>query len=202
MPVTLEHVCEPEKHRLWRELVGRFHYPGFKIAFGASMRFLITDRIGRHLGCLQYSSPAWRMKVRDEWIGWSDDVRRINLQRIVNQSRFLILPWVQVPNLGSHVLAKSLKQLPDLWRRQFGLSPLLVETLVDASRYPGTCYRAANWIYVGETSGRGRMDRAHKRHGAEVKRLFVYPLVRDVVNRLMRIDAMDSVTDSRREQGQ
>ena len=201
MPVTLEHVCAPQKHRRWRELVDRFHYLGFKTAFGASMRFLITDRSGRNLGCLQYSSPAWRMKVRDEWIGWSDDVRRINLQRIVSQSRFLILPWVQVPNLGSHVLAKSVKQLPALWRRQFGVSPLLVETLVDASRYPGTCYRAANWIYIGETSGRGRMDRAHKRHGAEVKRLFLYPLVRNVGERLMRVDAPISAADSRREQG-
>lgn len=202
MPVTLEHVCSPDRHRLWRELVGRFHYLGFKIAFGASMRFLITDRTGRNLGCLQYSSPAWRMKVRDEWIGWSDDVRRINLQRIVSQSRFLILPRVQVPNLGSHVLAKSVKQLPALWRRQFGVSPLLVETLVDASRFTGTCYRAANWIYIGETSGRGRMDREHRRHGAEVKRLFVYPLVRDVGERLMRVDAPISAADSRREQGQ
>jgi len=201
MPVTLEHVCEPQKHRLWRELVDRFHYLGFKTAFGASMRFLITDRSGRNLGCLQYSSPAWRMKVRDEWIGWSDDVRRINLQRIVSQSRFLILPWVQVPNLGSHVLAKSVKQLPEPWLRQFGVSPLLAETLVDVSRYSGTCYRAANWIDIGETSGRGRMDREHKRHGAEVKRLFVYPLVRDAGARLMRVDAPIPATDSRREQG-
>lgn len=202
MPVTIEHVCAPEKHRLWRELVGRFHYLGFKVAFGASMRFLVSDRSGRNLGCLQYSSPAWRMRVRDEWIGWSDDVRRINLQRIVNQSRFLILPWVQVPNLASHVLAKSVKQLPALWRRQFGVSPLLAETLVDVSRYPGTCYRAANWIYVGETSGRGRMDREHKRHGAEVKRLFVYPLVGDVGERLRRVDAPICAADSRGEQGQ
>jgi hypothetical protein len=140
------------------------------------------------------------MKVRDEWIGWSDDVRRINLQRIVNQSRFLILPWVQVSNLASHVLAKSVKQLPDLWQRQFGVSPLLAETLVDTSRYPGTCYRAANWIHVGETSGRGRMDREHKRHGAQVKRLFVYPLVRDGRERLMRVDAPVCAADSRREQ--
>jgi hypothetical protein len=196
LPVTLEQVRRPDRHRLWRELVGRFHYLGFKTAFGASMRFLITDRSGRNLGCLQYSSPAWRMKVRDEWIGWSDDVRRANLQRIVGQSRFLILPWVRVPNLSSHVLAKSVRQLPEIWRSQFGVTPLLVETLVDASRYRGTCYRAANWIYVGETTGRGRMDREHKRHGAEVKRLFVYPLVSDVKTRLMCVDAPACAGDS------
>jgi hypothetical protein len=157
------------------------------------MRFLVTDRVGRYLGCLQYSSPAWRIKARDEWIGWSDDVRRINLQRIVNQSRFLILPWVQVQNLGSHVLAKSVRQLPELWRRQFGVSPLLAETLVDISRYAGTCYRAANWICVGETSGRGRMDVEHLRHGAAVKRLFLYPLVKDARRRLL-----DAETDAQR----
>ena len=183
-PVSIEQVCSPERHQLWRELVGRFHYLGYRTAFGASMRFLILDRVGRYLGCLQYSSPAWRMRGRDEWIGWSDEVRRSNLQRVVNQSRFLILPFVEVPNLGSHVLAKSVRQLPDLWRRQFGVSPLLVETLVDASRFLGTCYRAANWIYAGETSGRGRMDTSHERHGAAVKSLFLYPLVRNARERL------------------
>ena len=183
-PVTLEPVRSPERHQLWRDLVGRFHYLGYRPAFGASMRFLILAPGGRCLGCLQYSSPAWRVKVRDEWIGWSDAVRRINLQQIVSQSRFLILPWVRVPNLSSHVLAKSARRLPELWRWQFGVTPVLVETLVDVSRYVGTCYRAANWICVGETSGRGRMDRKHRRHGAEVKRLYVYPLVADACSRL------------------
>jgi len=198
LPVTVKQVCKPEKHEIWRELVGRFHYLGYKTAFGASMRFLIMDRNGRYLGCLQYSSPAWRMKARDEWIGWSDDVRRINLQRIVSQSRFLILPWVQVHNLGSHILAKSVRQLPELWQRQFGVSPLLAETLVDVSRFFGTCYRAANWICVGETSGRGRMDREHLRHGAEVKRLFLYPLVSDARQRLREGGTLSEATPSDR----
>lgn len=189
LPVTLEHVREPKMHRTWRELMDRHHYLGYKTAFGASMRILVTDRLGRHLGCLQYSSPAWRIKVRDEWIGWSDDLRGANLQQIVNQSRFLILPWVRVKNLGSHVLAKSARQLPELWESQFGVFPVLAETLVDVSRFAGTCYRAANWICVGETAGRGRMDKAHLRHGAEVKRLFLYPLVPDARERLLRGEA-------------
>jgi hypothetical protein len=186
LPLTLEQLDSPERNRVWRELIGGFHYLGYAMAFGASMRFLVLDRTGRFLGCLQYSSPAWRIKVRDEWIGWSDDVRKTNLQRVVNQSRFLVLPWVRVPNLSSHILAKSARQLPELWQRQFGVSPLLAETLVDVSRYSGTCYRAANWICVGETSGRGRMDKEHRRHGAEVKRLFLYPLVPDVRAKLQR----------------
>jgi hypothetical protein len=152
------------------------------------MRILVTDQAGRYLGCLQYSSPAWRIKARDEWIGWSDDIRRRNLQRIVSQSRFLILPWVRVPNLCSHVLAKSVRQLPELWLRHFGVSPLLVETLVDTSRYSGTCYRAANWLSIGDTSGRGRMDTGHLRHGKAVKRLFLYPLVPDARPRLRDVE--------------
>jgi hypothetical protein len=187
-PVTLEPVSSPEKHRVWRELIGRFHYLGFATAFGASMRFLILDRDERCLGCLQYSSPAWRMQVRDRWIGWSDLQRRHNLQRVVNQSRFLILPWVRVPNLGSHVLAKSARQLPDLWQSKYGVTPVLIETLVDRNRYTGTCYLAANWVCVGDTSGRGRMDREHRRHGMEIKRLFLIPLARDFRRKLLQQD--------------
>lgn len=191
LPLTLERVCTADRHRVWRELVGRFHYLGYAMAFGASMRFLVLDRAGRFLGCLQYSSPAWRIKVRDDWIGWSDALRRRKLQQIVNQSRFLILPWVRVPNLSSHLLAKSVRQLPQLWRQEFGVSPVLAETLVDVSRYPGTSYRAANWVCVGETTGRGRMDREHRRHGAQVKRLFLYPLVPDARVRLQREEGLE-----------
>jgi hypothetical protein len=185
LPVSLEQVATPQRHRVWRDLVGRFHYLGCVTAFGASMRFFILDGQGRCLGCLQYSSPAWRIRARDEWIGWSDAVRRANLQRVVSQSRFLILPWVRVPNLASHALAKSARELPAVWHDRFNVSPLLLETLVDTTRYEGTCYRAANWIWAGDTSGRGRMDREHLRHGAEVKRLFLYPLVADARRRLL-----------------
>jgi hypothetical protein len=188
--VSLEQVARPEKHRVWRDLVGRFHYLGYATAFGASVRFFLFDRLGRCLGCLQYSSPAWRIRARDQWIGWSDAVRRANLQRIVSQSRFLILPWVRVPNLASHVLAKSARELPAVWQARFNVTPLLLETLVDASRYSGACYRAANWLCVGDTSGRGRMDREHLRHGAEVKRLFLYPLVPDVRARLLDAESV------------
>ncbi len=179
LPVSLEWVQGAEQNRHWRDLMERFHYLGYRPAFGASMRFLIRDRTGRDLGCLQYSSPAWRIKSRDRWIGWSDDLRRSNLQRIVNQSRFLILPSVRVPNLASHVLAASVRELPKQWLGEFGVTPLMAETLVDIQRFSGTCYRAANWIAVGQTSGRGRMDREHRRHGIEVKSLFLYPLARD-----------------------
>lgn len=178
-PVRLERVQGRSDHALWRELVGRHHYLGFKTAYGASLRYLIKAERPRAaiLGCLQFSSPAWRMAVRDDWIGWSDAQRRHNLQHLVQNSRFLILPWVKVQNLASYALSLAARHIVGDWHERFGVRPWLLETLVDAASFTGTCYRAANWIHVGETSGRGRMDREHQRHGMAVKFLFLYPLV-------------------------
>ncbi|HEY6340278.1 MAG TPA: Druantia anti-phage system protein DruA, partial [Bryobacteraceae bacterium] len=130
------------------------------------------------------TSPAWKMQARDTWIGWNDEQRRCNLQRIVNNGRFLILPWVQVKGLASKILALSARRLPRDWEAHYGYRPLLLETLVASDRFRGTCYRAANWTCVGQTTGRGRMDQEHKAHGCAVKDIYVYPLVRDVRNRL------------------
>jgi hypothetical protein len=105
---------------------------------------------------------------------------------VVSNSRFLLLPWVHIQNLASATLALALRQLPVDWQAQYGVTPLLVETLVDPARYTGGCYRAANWVEIGETAGRGRDDRRHHRHGARPKRVFVYPLTRDAVVRLRR----------------
>jgi hypothetical protein len=124
------------------------------------------------------------MQARDEWIGWSDEQRRQNLQAVINNGRFLILPWVQVKGLASKILALSAKQMPRDWEIRYGRRPLLLETLVGAARFRGTCYRAANWIHVGQTTGRGRMDRAHTAHGQALKDIYIYPLVRDARQRL------------------
>src|SRR2546428_13972813 len=102
------------------------------------------------------------MQARDAWIGWSDEQRKRNLQLIVNNGRFLILPWVRVKGLASKILALSARQMPPDWQTRYGYRPLLLETLVDAQRFRGTCYRAANWLHVGQTAGRGRMDRVTK----------------------------------------
>ncbi len=178
-PVTLKRVQQAEDRRLWRELIGRYHYLGHKVAFGAHLRYLIevAQPSPRVVGCLQLSSPAWKMARRDRWIGWSESVRERHLQKIVNNSRFLLLPWVEVRNLASYVLGQMARQLPQDWQRAYGVQPLLLETLVEEGRFAGTCYRAANWIDVGLTQGRGRMDREHQRHGACRKRIFLYPLV-------------------------
>jgi hypothetical protein len=185
-PVTLRLVETEQDRLLWRELVGRYHYLGHKMPFGAHLRYLVGVASPREAvaGCLQFSSPAWTMAARDRWIGWDDPTRRRNLQQVVQNSRFLLLPWVKVRNLASAVLAMAARQLPKDWKERYAVEPVLLETLVDPARYAGTCYKAANWVYLGVTTGRGRMDRKHERDGAEPKDCYVYPLVRDATERL------------------
>ena len=184
-PVCVERVTDGEARQRLRELVGRYHPLGYKVPFGAHLQYLVW--IGRPepavAGCLQFSSAAWRIQARDRWIGWDDSTRARHLQQVVNNSRFLLLPWVQIKNLASATLAQALRCLPADWQAQYGITPLLVETFVDAARYSGGCYRAANWVEVGQTSGRGRQDRQH-RHSSQPKRVFVYRLRRDAPARL------------------
>jgi hypothetical protein len=116
------------------------------------------------------------MAARDRWIGWTDEQRKASLQKIINNSRFLIFPWVEIKNLASSVLALAIKSVPDDWQRCYGYRPVLMETLVDQKRFKGTCYKAANWIHIGQTTGRGRMDRANKQQGMAVKAIYAYPL--------------------------
>ena len=185
-PVRLERVQGPEQRELFRELIGRYHYLGHAMPFGAHVRYLVS--VSRPeptvVGCVQFSSAAWRMSARERWIGWEEHRRRERLQHVVNQSRFLIVPWVRVKNLASTILSQSVRRVRQDWREDFGVEPWLAETLVDSARYSGVCYRAANWILVGTTSGRGRMDRGHQRHGAQPKSVWVYPLSRDARQRL------------------
>ena len=176
-PILLSRVDNYSERQLWYEYMDRYHYLGYRLPFGAQLRYFIRSGMSRdRLGCLQFSSPAWKMAARDRWIGWSDEERKSNLQKIVNNSRFLIFPWVRVKNLASSVLALSVKTVPDDWRACYGYRPVLMETLVDQNRFQGTCYKAANWLHVGETTGRGRMDRQNERKGMAVKDIFIYPL--------------------------
>lgn len=184
--IELELVERVDQRRWFRELVGRYHYLGHRVPFGAHLRYLlfVSKPEKMIVGCLQFSSAAWRMAVRDRWIGWDDQTRARNLQQVVNNSRFLILPWVEVKNLASRVLSLAARRMPGDWRQRYGVEPLLIETLVDPARYRGSCYLAANWIELGQTSGRGRMDRFHQRNGVAPKRVLVYPLVADASRRL------------------
>jgi Domain of unknown function (DUF4338) len=171
-----------EDSRSWRQCVEQHHYLGCPVPYGAHLRYWVRHQ-GRALACLLWTSPAWRMKPRDTWIGWTDQQRQQNLQRIVNNGRFLILPWVRVRGLASMILARCARQLPRDWEAHYGYRPLLLETLVDAQRFAGTCYRAANWIHVGQTAGRGRMDR-YKLRQEPVKDIYLYPLSRHAVQLL------------------
>jgi len=182
-PLELALVEGERQSRLWREQVERYHYLGCRVPFGANLRYWVRNR-ERELACLLWTSPAWKMQARDQWIGWSDDQRRRKLQGIVNNGRFLVLPWVRVQGLASKILALNARQVPRDWESRYGRRPLLLETLVDAARFRGTCYRAANWIHVGQTTGRGRMDRNHAADGQAIKDIYVYPLVRDARQRL------------------
>ena len=185
-PVWVKPVRDDEARRRFRELIERYHPLGYKVPFGAHLEYLVSvsQPEPRVVGCLQFSSAAWRIAVRDRWIGWDDATRARHLPQLVNNSRFLLLPWVQVKNLATATLARVLRRLPEDWQIQYAVRPLLVESFVDAEQYRGTCYRAANWVELGQTSGRGREDRQHRRHGARPKRVFVYPLRRDARARL------------------
>ena len=181
-PLTLHLVQASNRdlNSLFKQYVDRYHYLRYRIPFGAHLRYLVESQQlpGRYLACLQFSSPAWMMAPRDAWIGWSTEQRKRNLQFIVNQSRFLILPWVSVKGLASKILSLAARRLPQDWYALYAYRPLLLESLVDRSLYNGTCYRAANWIHLGATQGRGRMDREHAAHGQAIKDIFVYPLCR------------------------
>ncbi len=185
-PIRLVLAETPHQRQLVIELLQQYHYLGYRTPFGAQLRYLIqtAEPTPQTLGVLQYASPAWRMQARDQWIGWEDVTRQRKLQHLVSQSRFLLLPWVQVKHLASHVLARSARPLAIDWPRHYQVRPLLLETLVDERYYRGTCYRAANWIDVGRTTGRGRMDRAHQRHGTAPKGVYLYPLVKNAPARL------------------
>jgi len=182
-PLELALVEGKQESRRWREYVERHHYLGCRVPFGANLRYWARNR-QRELACLLWTSPAWKMRARDEWIGWTDQQRQRNLQSVVNNSRFLILPWVHVKGLASKTLALNARRLPHDWEVRYGSRPLLLETLVDAARFRGTCYRAANWICIGQTAGRGRMDREHQKHHQHVKDIYVYPLTHDAHQQL------------------
>jgi hypothetical protein len=184
--LEMERVETGEARRLFRELVGRYHYLGHAVPFGAHLRYLIYAREPERivLGCIQFSSAAWRIAVRDKWIGWDPRARVRNLSQVVNNSRFLLLPWVMVKNLASRILSEAVRRMAADWSHSYGVQPLLVETLVDPTRYRGTCYRAANWIELGETRGLGRGDRRRVGQPVAPKTVLVYPLVAGATEQL------------------
>jgi hypothetical protein len=176
-PVSLVRIDSADSHlsRIWNDLMNQYHYLGAGPLCGAQIRYLIRSGAGEWLGGLAFSASAWRVKARDRWIGWNEEARREHLQEVIANSRFLIRPSLRAPNLASHVLGLALRRVGSDWRARYGYEPLLVETFVDAERFAGTCYQAANWELVGVTQGRGRQDTEHE-CAQPVKKVWVYPL--------------------------
>jgi hypothetical protein len=185
LPVQLQLIDNIDDRRLFRQYIQRYHYLGYKVPYGAQLRYFVRSLQPPCplMACLLFTSAAWKMAPRDAHIGWSPATRQVNLPMIVNNSRFLILPWVKVPNLASHILSLAARQLPRDWLAAYCARPVLLETLVDGTRYHGGCYRAANWTEVGLTQGRGRMDRYNTAQG-ERKHIFLFPLYRHWRERL------------------
>lgn len=185
-PIHLEIVRKIEDIRLWNEYVMRYHALGYKRPFGAHQRYFIVSKASseyRRLGCLLFAASAWALAARDNWIGWSQDDRSQRLHLVVNNTRFLIFPWIKIKNLASKVLSMAVKQIGWDWQERYGYKPVLLETFVDSAKYKGTCYKAANWMFIGETVGRGRMDR-NTQYLSSPKRIFIYPLVKDFQEKL------------------
>jgi len=172
VPVTSRYSGASE---IWNGLMEAHHYLGSGPLCGAQIRYLVHSSHYEWLGAMSFSAAAWRLKDRDEWIGWSERARVANLQQVVCNSRFLIAPSVEVPNLASHVLSLSVRRLAGDWRERYGYAPVLVETFVDGQRFAGTCYRAANWVWVGQTAGRDNGYSNGKRSTGK-KEIYVYPL--------------------------
>jgi hypothetical protein len=177
-----------EDSKQFRRWLQQHHYLGYRVPVGANLRYLVRSASGQALACVLWSSPAWKMAVRDDWIGWTAAQREQNLQYVVHNSRFLVLPWVRVSSLASKILSRCARQLPNDWQERYGYRPLLLETLVDGARFAGTSYRAANWLLLGQTAGRGRMDR-QRQTVVQPKDLYVYPLHRHVQHKLQNSEA-------------
>jgi hypothetical protein len=181
--VELVAVDGGEHAALWQRMLERYHPLGGGPLCGAQQRYLIRSPVVGWLGALAFSAAAWQLAARDEWIGWCPHARRANLTRVVANSRFLLLPSITVPNLGSHVLALAAQRVVADWPGRYGYTPVLLETFVDETRFAGTVYQAANWQRLGETAGRGRQDRDN--HGAAgIKAVYVLALQRDWRRRL------------------
>lgn len=174
-PLQLRPVDTRRQSRLWNELIQRYHYLGYTPLPGAQIRYLVYSAQSQPLAALGFGAAAWKAAPRDHFIRWTPEQRIHNLHLVVNNARFLILPWVTSKNLASKILAAAAKQLPHDWHACYAYQPVLLETFVESHRFQGTCYRAANWIHVGQTQGRGKLDR-HHRHAAPIKDIYLYPL--------------------------
>ena len=183
-PLSLRLVQGTAQSRLWNEYVARYHYLGYTPMSGAQLRYNVFA--GEQLvACISFGASAWKLKDRESFIGWSEEQRARNLQLVVNNARFLVLPWVQSKGLASKILSRVARQLPQDWLQRYGYSPVLLETFVEYERHKGTCYKAANWINVGRTSGRGKKSTSNKAL-IPLKDIWLYPLRKNFATFLLQ----------------
>lgn len=175
--LTIELVSRTPKEKLYNGLIGAHHYLGYGQGTGEQLKYVAFLQC-RPLAAIGFAAAAWRVACRDRFIGWDDHVRQNHLNLIVNNHRFLILPWVKVANLASWILAGVSRRLRQDWQARYAHDIMLVETFVEKKRFYGTCYRAANWICVGETVGRGRNDR-FSQNWLPIKQVYLYPFVKN-----------------------
>ena len=176
LPLSVRPVdAEADERAIFKSLIAQHHYLGLRNTVGENLKYLIRDPRGRLLGALLFGSAAWQTQPRDAFIGWSVSARRAGLSRITNNTRFLIPEWVHVPHLASHILARVSRRIDADWQAKYAHRIHLLETFVDRGRFRGTCYRAANWVYVGQTQGRTR-NGPRGAPAAPAKDVYVYPL--------------------------
>lgn len=185
IPLRIDVVHDTASSQLFKHFLSEYHYLGFNGTVGENMKYMVYDRWQRPLACLLFGSAAWKVSSRDVWIGWKPNLRQDYLSCITNNMRFLVLPWVQVPHLASHLLAKIARRISSDWIQKYGHPIYLLETFVEQDRFRGTCYRAANWICVGQTQGRSRND-TDRTLQVPVKDVYLYPLIPDVRKVLTR----------------
>ena len=180
--LTIDPVLTRADSMLWNAYIQRHHYLGHQLMPGAQLRYFVRAT-GHIVAALGFGASAWKVKPRDQVIGWTKDHRQRNLHLVVNNARFLILPWIRCINLSSRILALVSRRLPDDWHVRYAYRPVLLETFVEKPRFTGTCYKAANWRHLGDTQGRGKLDVLH-RYAQPVKSIWIYPLMRDFQRQL------------------
>ena len=182
--LTLRPITAAGASRLWNEYVARYHYLGYTPLSGSQLRYNVFAG-QRLVALLSFGASAWKLARRDRFIGWQEPQRLKNLQLVVNNARFLILPWIQSKGLASKILSLIARQLPHDWQQRYGYRPVLFETFVESQRHRGTCYKAANWVHVGQTVGRGKKCPVHQQI-VPIKDIWLYPLRKDFATVLCR----------------
>ena len=178
-PLSLRPVVRYTREgKRWNEFIARYHYLEHKTLVGAQMRYAVHDRDDRPLAMLGFSTAARKLAPRDRFIGWTPQLREKNLPLVVDNPRFLILPWISIPNLGSHMLSLVRRRLPEDWTERYNTTPVLIETFVATPRFTGALYKASGWTNVGTTQGRGRYDR-HTKRAQPKKDIWLRPLRKD-----------------------